>query len=56
MLERFSNFHTHTVLCDGKDEPEELVQRALELAQQSAALGPTCTQRTRNEQVGGHKA
>ena len=31
MLERFSNFHTHTVLCDGKDEPEELVQRALEL-------------------------
>ena len=26
-----ANFHTHTVLCDGKNTPEEMVQRALEL-------------------------
>lgn len=26
-----SNFHTHTVLCDGKDSAEELVLRAIEL-------------------------
>ena len=26
MAEQFSNFHTHTILCDGKDEPEALVQ------------------------------
>ena len=31
MSDRFSNFHTHTCLCDGKDTPEELVLRALEL-------------------------
>ena len=31
MSNRFSNFHTHTCLCDGKDTPEELVLRALEL-------------------------
>ena len=31
MAEQFSNFHTHTCLCDGKDTPEELVLRALEL-------------------------
>ena len=30
MAEQFSNFHTHTILCDGKDEPEALVQEALE--------------------------
>ncbi len=27
----FSNFHTHTYFCDGKDSPEELVDRALAL-------------------------
>ncbi len=26
-----SNFHTHTLFCDGKDAPEELVQKAIEL-------------------------
>ena len=26
-----SNYHTHTVYCDGKDSPRELVERALEL-------------------------
>lgn len=26
-----SNFHTHTVYCDGKDTPEELVKKALEI-------------------------
>lgn len=31
MAEQFSNFHTHTILCDGKDEPEALVQEALRL-------------------------
>ena len=25
----FSNFHTHTVFCDGADSPEELVLEAL---------------------------
>ena len=27
----FSNYHTHTRLCDGRDTPEELVQEALRL-------------------------
>ena len=27
----YSNFHTHTVYCDGKDTTEELVQKAIEL-------------------------
>ena len=27
----FSNFHTHTVFCDGADSPEELVLEALRL-------------------------
>lgn len=27
----YSNFHTHTSFCDGKDSPEELVQQALKL-------------------------
>ena len=31
MAETFSNFHTHTLLCDGKDRPEELVLEALRL-------------------------
>ncbi len=31
MAEQFSNFHTHTCLCDGKDRPEDLVQEALRL-------------------------
>lgn len=31
MDKSFSNFHTHTCFCDGKDTPEQLVQRALEL-------------------------
>lgn len=31
MSNGFSNFHTHTCLCDGKDTPEELVLQALEL-------------------------
>ena len=31
MAEPFSNFHTHTILCDGKDRPEELVLEALRL-------------------------
>lgn len=31
MPEKFSNFHTHTILCDGKDRPEELVLEALRL-------------------------
>ena len=26
-----TNFHTHTCFCDGKDEPEEMVRRAMEL-------------------------
>ena len=26
-----SNFHTHSVFCDGKDTPEEMVQKALSL-------------------------
>ena len=26
-----SNYHTHSTYCDGKDTPEEMVQRALEL-------------------------
>lgn len=30
-----SNCHTHTVFCDGKNTPEEMVQRALELGFQS---------------------
>lgn len=30
MPKPFSNFHTHTCLCDGKDTPEALVQEALE--------------------------
>ena len=25
------NLHTHTKYCDGKDEPEALVRRAIEL-------------------------
>ena len=32
-----ANLHTHTVYCDGKDMPEELVQRAIELGM--AAIG-----------------
>ncbi len=28
----YSNFHTHTIYCDGKDTPEELVLWAIELA------------------------
>lgn len=32
-----SNFHTHTLYCDGKDTPEELVERAIELGM--TALG-----------------
>ena len=27
----YSNYHTHTTYCDGKDTPEELIERALEL-------------------------
>ena len=27
----YSNYHTHTTFCDGKNTPEELVERALEL-------------------------
>lgn len=27
----FANYHTHTVYCDGKDTPEQLVQQALAL-------------------------
>ncbi len=27
----FSNYHTHTYLCDGKDSPEELVEYAISL-------------------------
>ena len=26
-----ANYHTHTVLCDGKNTAEEMVQRALDL-------------------------
>jgi histidinol-phosphatase (PHP family) len=26
-----SNYHTHTIFCDGKDSPEELIQKAIEL-------------------------
>ena len=26
-----ANFHTHTCYCDGKDRPEELVKKAIEL-------------------------
>ncbi len=25
------NYHTHTVFCDGKDTPEEMVKKAIEL-------------------------
>ncbi|MEE0741938.1 MAG: histidinol-phosphatase HisJ family protein [Emergencia sp.] len=32
-----SNFHTHTCYCDGKDRPEELVEKAMELG--FSALG-----------------
>ena len=32
-----ANLHTHTVYCDGKDTPEELVQHAIELGM--AAIG-----------------
>lgn len=28
---RFSNYHTHTVFCDGADTPEQLVQQAISL-------------------------
>ena len=28
---RLSNYHTHTVYCDGRDTPEELVLEALRL-------------------------
>lgn len=31
MDKRYSNFHTHTVFCDGTDTPEALVQEALRL-------------------------
>ena len=31
MADQFSNYHTHTILCDGKDRPEELVLEALRL-------------------------
>ena len=27
----FSNYHTHTVFCDGNDTPEHMVKRAIEL-------------------------
>ena len=27
----YSNYHTHTTFCDGKNTPEELIERALEL-------------------------
>lgn len=27
----YSNYHTHTTYCDGKNTPEELIERALEL-------------------------
>ena len=27
----YSNYHTHTTFCDGKDTPEQLIERALEL-------------------------
>lgn len=27
----FSNYHTHTYLCDGKDDPEALVEKAISL-------------------------
>ena len=27
----FSNYHTHTTYCDGKDSPEELVREAVRL-------------------------
>ncbi len=27
----YSNFHTHTLYCDGKDTPEELIIKAIEL-------------------------
>ncbi len=37
MADRFSNFHTHTLYCDGKDRPEDLVREALRLG--SPALG-----------------
>ncbi len=30
-----SNMHTHTNLCDGKDAPEEIVQKAIELGMSS---------------------
>lgn len=32
-----ANLHTHTIYCDGKDTPEELVERAIELGM--TALG-----------------
>ena len=28
---KFSNVHTHTVFCDGKNTPEEMIERAQEL-------------------------
>ncbi len=28
---KYSNYHTHTIFCDGSDSPEELVEYALEL-------------------------
>lgn len=31
-MNRFSNFHTHTHFCDGKNSPEEMVQEALRLS------------------------
>ena len=27
----FSNYHTHSLFCDGADSPEELVQEAIRL-------------------------
>ena len=30
-MKYLQNMHTHTVYCDGKDTPEELIQKALEL-------------------------
>ena len=38
MPEKFSNFHTHTILCDGKDWPEELVLEALRLGAQKLPI------------------
>lgn len=30
-MTQISNYHTHTVFCDGKDEPEEIVREAIRL-------------------------